>query len=80
MTESRCCYTCTWYRTGMLGICANPLIGRLEGQYGLYRVADESCALWAPKQKAASQGCAELSDEDLAEADRQARTIKEARK
>lgn len=84
MSMPRCCGYCVWYRDAMpcllSGWCSNPLVARLEGQYGLQRAGFDSCALWAPKQKAASQGCVELSDEDLAEADRQARAIKETRK
>jgi len=69
----------------LAGWCANPLVARLEGQYGLQRAGANSCTLWAskwhaeasdhtawdPKQVFKVSGHTDLSDADLAEADRQ---------
>ena len=80
----RCCGYCVWYRDAMPGLlsgwCSNPLVARLEGQYGLQRAGFDTCSLWAPKWRIETSGHTVLSDDDLAEADRQARAIKETRK
>lgn len=100
MTEytGQCCRNCAWFRSSLPGLlagwCANPLVARLEGQYGLQRAGSNSCTLWAskwhaeasdhtawdPKQVFKVSGHTDLSDADLAEADRQARRIKEETK
>lgn len=81
MSMPRCCGYCVWYRDplpGLLyGCCANPLVARLDGQYGLQRAGFDSCALWSPKWRVETSGCTVLSDDDLAEADRHARKIRE---
>ena len=94
MTEyGQSCRNCAWFRSSLTGLlagwCANPLVARLEGQYGLQRAGSDSCTLWASQwhaeasdhtawdQKLNVSGHTDLSDADLAEADRQARRINE---
>lgn len=72
--EKRCRY-CWWYRGVLTGICVNPLIAQLEGQFGLGRWAGGSCTLWTPKHQHR-----DLTDNDLAEHDRQARRIREEKR
>lgn len=58
-------------------VSTNPLVAWLEGQYGLQRAGSNSCTLWASKWHVETSDHTVLSDADLAEADRQARRIKE---
>lgn len=84
MGMPRCCGYCVWYRDAMPGLlygcCANPLVARLEGQYGLQRAGFDTCSLWAPKWRIETSGHTVLSDDDLVAYDRQARKIKEGKR
>lgn len=69
------CRSCLWfcYERNNVGRCGNFEKMAIDGIQNLpHRLATDSCDGWRPKHR-----CSMLTDEDLAEADRQARKIKE---
>jgi len=74
--QKKRCRSCWYYRgDNLTGICVELIVYQSYGQFGLVRKASDSCPLYAPKYQNR-----ELTDEDLAEADRQARKIREESK
>ena len=78
-TERRYCRNCKWFhakraRGSNAGECAEPYWQTVE-YIRTCRTATMCCTRWKPKTEHTA-----LSDDDLAEADRQARKIKEERR
>ncbi len=72
MSMPRCCGHCGWYMGGEIaGGCFCPDVPESEQPGGLAVLPDETCEHFSDSMSR------ELTDDDLAEADRQARKIME---